>query len=66
MISRGRDTIRKAVLKHRGWTSTWATDKTVERVVNRVMMGERIADAWRNEWKQYKSGLSVWHDASSA
>lgn len=64
MISRGRETIRKAVLRHRGYNAaTWATDKTIERIVNRVMMGERIADAWHNEWKQYTSGLSVWHDS---
>lgn len=62
MISRGRETIRKAVLREKCAADNWTTEKTVDRVVNRVMMGERIADAWRNEWRQWLSGMSRWHD----
>lgn len=57
MTRRGYDTVMEAVRKFKGWRGRRYAHYgllTLERVTNRVMMGERIEDAWRNELTQQK------------
>lgn len=59
MIRRGRNVIRDAVMLYHGSRRGGKlqcryADSTVDRVTARVMHGERIEDAWRNEIQQMR------------
>lgn len=61
MIRRGEATIYQACARYQSrhssqynnWRCKFA-ESTVWRVANRVMLGERIEDAWRNELQQIR------------
>lgn len=59
MTRRGYQTVLQAVRlsakKCTGKNAARWAESTKERVANRVMMGERVEDAWRNERQQIRA-----------